>query len=289
MLSASGLRFVTYNVHRFVSPKTNVSTLRGITEALTSLNPRPDVIALNEVSVQDHPDALPSLAASLNMDYKFFGHVNKQYGNALLSAHPIIHTEEVHLRGGTSFEFPAGTLKLNGEVAVAGDKHRIVRGLLVADLDTGAGGTRVGVTHLDHVSIEERRTQLAHVVEVLGSGDGDTVLLGDLNALTLADYSASQWEALEKRAASKGWAPPESGDLDVLKQSGFKDAFVEADVKPQSPWFTASVREPMYRIDYAFVRSRSMTAKMGHVVNDATESDHFPVVVDLERSNESKL
>ena len=75
--------------------------------------------------------------------------------------------KEIHLRGGTEVQFPAGTKKLNGDIAKAGEKHRIARGMLVVDMENGTRNLRCGVTHLDHMSMKERQVQLKHIVEEL--------------------------------------------------------------------------------------------------------------------------
>ena len=291
-----GVRLVTYNVHRFTSAggagqgPSGGSTVGSIIAHLKGLRPRPQVLALNEVSIADRPEALPALADALGMHYEFFGHVQGRYGNCLMTSLPILGKQEVLLRGGTEFSFPPGTRKLNGDVAQAGETHRIVRGLLVCDLDAGSGRTlRCAVTHLDHMSIDERETQLRHCMETLAPAAGagaSTVLLGDLNALTRADYSDTEWGRLVERAKANNWSPPaHGGDLGILAEHGFEDAFLAAADRPPHPaWLTASSADPMYRIDYCFVRSRTLKARASQVLRHANDSDHFPVVFDLEHS-----
>ena len=104
--------------------------------------------------------------------------------------------------------FPAGTKKLNGDIAREGEVHRITRGLLAIELElpysmaadsrtctnnpiTSCSGNShnviVAVTHLDHISIDERRTQLRHVVSLMKSETirgAPVILAGDFNALT---------------------------------------------------------------------------------------------------------
>ena len=164
--SSSNLRLVTYNVHRFDMHGQN--TVQKIKSHLSSLRPVPHIIALNEVNVVEKPKALDMIAEELNMKYEFFGHVGEgRYGNALFTSLPIKQKKEIHLRGGTEVQFPAGTKKLNGDIAKAGEKHRIARGMLVVDMENGTRNLRCGVTHLDHMSMKERQVQSKHIVEEL--------------------------------------------------------------------------------------------------------------------------
>jgi endonuclease/exonuclease/phosphatase (EEP) superfamily protein YafD len=129
---AGTLRVVTYNVRRFKASDGS-SSVDKIAKALSAL--QPSVVALNEVDAKLRPDAVANLAGQLGgFHFHFFGHVKGQYGNALLSRFPITATRETHLRGGTELGFPAGTKKLNGEIAKAGELHRLARGMLECDI-----------------------------------------------------------------------------------------------------------------------------------------------------------
>jgi endonuclease/exonuclease/phosphatase family metal-dependent hydrolase len=88
---------------------------------------------------------------------------------------------------------------------------------LSAEVDGSAFPITVAVTHLDHISEPERRTQLGHVVRALGDSEqlgGSTVLMGDLNAMTRSDYTEDEWAAHEKRNADAGWDAPATGAYD---------------------------------------------------------------------------
>eukprot|EP00943_MAST-04B_sp_MAST-4B-sp1_P009126 g9126.t1 len=290
--SSSNLRLVTYNVHRFVDRNGN-STVSKIKSLLSSLRPLPQLIALNEVNVFEKPNALDIIAEELNMKYEFFGHVGSgKYGNVLFYALPIKKKKEIYLRGGTEFSFPPGTKKLNGEISKAGEKHRITRGLLIVDMENGSRNLRCGVTHLDHISIEERLVQLEHCMEELipkdkhVDNDTDIILLGDLNALTRSDYDENDWKRIEEKARKNGWATPETDiDLNILKNNAFFDAMEVCDYPPPKPWYTASTTNPMYRIDYCFIRSKYMSVDQTQILSHAKElSDHFPVLFDIEQS-----
>ena len=289
--SSSNLRLVTYNVHRFDMHGQN--TVQKIKSHLSSLRPVPHIIALNEVNVVEKPKALDMIAEELNMKYEFFGHVGEgRYGNALFTSLPIKQKKEIHLRGGTEVQFPAGTKKLNGDIAKAGEKHRIARGMLVVDMENGMRNLRCGVTHLDHMSMKERQVQLKHIVEELIPKDieseknTDIILLGDLNALTRSDYNDEDWKRIEDTAEKNGWSPPEPDlDLNILKKNNFFDALAMADYPPDRPWRTASTDNPMYRIDYCFIRSKYMGVDQSLILSHTKESsDHFPVLFDVEQS-----
>jgi endonuclease/exonuclease/phosphatase family metal-dependent hydrolase len=90
-----------------------------------------------------------------------------------------------------------------------GRTHRIVRGLLQAETEALGLPLRIGVTHLDHMAEVQRTIQAKHVLHelrisprssssssgVAGDDAPQTLLLGDLNALTAADYTTRQWAA----------------------------------------------------------------------------------------------
>merc|ERR1712023_9689 len=211
---------------------------------------------------------------------QFWGHVKGRYGNAILSSFPIQSTIYHHLRGGSEVSFTPGTLKLNGQIAQPGEVHRLARGMLEVLLELPGGvGLTVACTHLDHMSIEQRRVQLEHVVSLLDQSEisRPVLLVGDLNALTRSDYTDAHWTNLCTRAESKGWSPPESGvDLDVLTSRGYKDA--SSVLKTCS--LTAPVGHPLYRIDYCFYKGSGIVPVFSEVPL-IEHSDHYPLVVDL--------
>jgi len=194
-------------------------------------------------------------------------------------------------------------------VAQAGELHRIVRGLVLCDLDLGAGAysdtaastatastvVTVGCTHLDHISIDQRRTQLVHVAEIMAAAGGGhpSLVVGDLNTLTRADYSDEQWAKLVRRADANGWRPPEGGGLEILERAGYTDCY--GDARPGADGavtsrFTAPVDDPQYRIDYCLadagiLASHSVTS--AEVQTGIAFSDHFPVLYTFEAKDSS--
>lgn len=289
------LRVLCYNVRRFKGAE-GESTVAAIGNALAELSPT--VVALNEVDIRTRPEALSTVAERLgNFSVAFFGHAKGVYGNALLSQHPIVATRETHLRGGSEFLIPAGTQKFNGEVAKEEERHRIVRGLLECDIElpsTDGQATKlltVAVTHLDHISEEQRAMQLEHVLEALQAGSHPALLVGDMNALTRSDYRDEEWAALEERHAANKWALEPSRCLESVVDAGFVDAFrasrgggplCEQPRDEAQPIFTAHVGHPQYRIDYCFVAGAAGLEVSGAKVHaDTPLSDHFPVSFDL--------
>ena len=239
------LRVIHLNVHRFTGAEPATATTSLVADALSGLSP--DVVTLNEVDVRHRPGCLDSVANALSLPFvEFFGHVRGTYGNAILSKYPLTRRAAVRLDGGTEFQFPAGTKKFNGDIAQKNESHRIVRGLLIADVALpGAArqSLRLGVTHLDHMDVEQRRIQLRHIVKEFNAFDHDeeggergkknnhttmSLLMGDLNALTREDYSMQEWHRLEERARSRDWQLPQHGDLEILRDAGFEDVAVVA-------------------------------------------------------------
>jgi endonuclease/exonuclease/phosphatase family metal-dependent hydrolase len=89
------------------------------------------------------------------------GAPRRQYGNALLTAHPIVSWSSSLLPG-------------TGE--------REPRSLLEAVVDVGGTIARVAVTHLQNRAPAERLGQARWVAEALGTAAEPVVLLGDMNA-----------------------------------------------------------------------------------------------------------
>lgn len=286
------LQHHSYNVKRFVgAPPARECTIESIGHALRGL--APDVICLNEVDIRrwGEDSTLPRLEAALGMHVEFFGHaLGGQYGNAICSSLPMRRTHEVALEGGS-------------QIRRADDKmHRIVRGLLVCDVDAssrGLGTLSVAATHLDHMDEAERVTQLQHVRAVLAKvaeqdeGERGVVLCGDLNALTPDDYTEDQWAKLEERHAARGWAL-HHGCLDVLHEADYVDcalALGAPGAAGDKSRFTASVEAPQYRIDYCFAhRNFLQRRRLGdgglvvadtRVLDHVRHSDHFPILWDF--------
>lgn len=331
MHNVTTLRLIHLNVHRFTSVEpvsaagaAAAATTSLVADALSAFSP--DVVTLNEVDVRHRPGCLEAVADALSLPFvEFFGHVRGSYGNAILSKYPLTRLAAVRLDGGTEFQFPAGTKKFNGDIAKENESHRIVRGLLITDVELpGSVFLRLGITHLDHMDVEQRKKQLRHIVkefDALDHGENEmeekktkkkhstgSLLMGDLNALMREDYSAQEWQRLEERARSRDWQLPQSGDLQILRDSKFEDVAVmvagseaaglESEYSKGVRLRTAPARDPMYRIDYGWWRSPKLhdhhpaplaRPSVAQVLDDTIVSDHLPFMLDLDIDTEPGL
>jgi endonuclease/exonuclease/phosphatase family metal-dependent hydrolase len=103
----------------------------------------------------------PAFGATIDRPPPAPGLPRRQYGNALLSAHPVLAWRNVllpHPNGGEQ------------------------RGLLDALVDVDGTPVRMFTTHLQHDSDAERRAQVDAVLAELAGAPRPVVLTGDLNA-----------------------------------------------------------------------------------------------------------
>ncbi len=207
-----------------------------------------------------------------------------------------------HLPGGSKIHVPKGVTKFNGQTATEDETHTIKRGMLAVKLKLREEGPDGGVlncfvTHLDHISENERRTQLQGIMErIRGFTQSDSgapsLLIGDFNAMTRLDYNVEEWARIQKKSEENKWGEPQYGCLKdiVLSDSdaggSFTDLFVSRE--PEVLELESSEKlsaHGMYRIDYilgnAAVLSRFKVVDR-RVLSDIDLSDHKPVVVDLE-------
>mmetsp|Transcript_53329 Transcript_53329/g.98611 ORF Transcript_53329/g.98611 Transcript_53329/m.98611 type:complete len:360 (-) Transcript_53329:36-1115(-) len=283
--SALRVRLVQYNV-RGMTTDTGEPAVQAVAGTLSALSPT--VVCLNEVDERRQPTALRVLAEEAGFPFvHFFGHVQGRYGNALLSRARIVQVQDIHLDGGTMLEWPPGS----------GKHKRIARGMLAATLELAAGTyLTVYCTHLDHISEKQRMVQMTHILQATHREKQAEphVLVGDLNALRVDDYTPTEWAALERKAITSGWAPPvDAGCLQMLQKEGYVDAFEQAcsargEASLQhcaAAKFTAHIDAPMYRIDYIMISPEAQQAGVrvqdAFIDETAAGSDHFPLVVDL--------
>jgi glycerophosphoryl diester phosphodiesterase len=132
--------------------------------------------------------------ANLDLDPPAPDRPRRQYGTAILSAHPILWSRNTHLPR------PEG-----GEQ----------RGLLEAGIDVDGVRVRVANTHLQHTSAVERRAQTERIAELLRPARGPVVLTGDLNAPPdapeLAPLRPRLVDAWPRGGAGDGFSYPSSG------------------------------------------------------------------------------
>ena len=296
--SGDTARLVHWNVRRCLDPASGKGSSGRVLACVQRL--RPTVLSLNELDVTKSGTLLAELAAHGLRYQSFFGHVRDgTYGNALLSTEPLLEGSEAHthLDGGSVVRTKSG------------DSHRIARGMLSATVALLGVSTRIAVTHLDHMSAEQRRVQMGHVISTLRAqprGEHtQTLLLGDLNALSRADYAPAEWAQHEAHNAAKGWGAPHDDDapdgaLRLLADEDFVDCAALLARRPQGAWpaapWTAHVRVPggpRYRIDYAWLHSprggnapRLVPTACRVEMDCGGASDHQPLVLDLAVSSE---
>jgi glycerophosphoryl diester phosphodiesterase len=132
--------------------------------------------------------------ANLDLDPPAPDRPRRQYGTAILSAHPIAWSHNTHL-----------PRPENGEQ----------RGLLEAGIDVDGVRLRVANTHLQHTSAVERRAQTERIIELLRPAKTPIVLLGDLNARPDAPELTPLWrrfvDAWPRGGEGDGFSYPSSG------------------------------------------------------------------------------
>jgi len=157
------LRVASYNIHECVGGDGRRDPAR-VAAVLREIDA--DIIGLQEV------DARPSATSeSMQMEYlastlglhavagPTLQRQTGEYGNALLTRRPVLDVRKIDL---TVY-------------------RREPRGALDVDLDIDGAAVRVVVTHLGLLP-GERRTQVRRLVDLLGEGRSDVVILcGDIN------------------------------------------------------------------------------------------------------------
>ena len=140
---------------------------------------RPDIVGLQEVdrhfdARSDHRDQTADLAErlgwtgvfapALDLDPEPGRDQRRQYGDAILTPHPLIDFRPYRLEN-----LPSDDADL--------EQRSVAR----ATVDVAGRPVDVIVTHLDHMFAEQRAHQ-ARQVRDLVTGDGPVILMGDLNA-----------------------------------------------------------------------------------------------------------
>jgi glycerophosphoryl diester phosphodiesterase len=132
--------------------------------------------------------------ANLDLDPPAPDRPRRQYGTAILSAHPILWSRNTHL-----------PRPENGEQ----------RGLLEAGIDVEGVRLHVADTHLQHTSAVERRAQTERIIELLRPVRDPIVLVGDLNARPDATELTPLWTRLvdtwPRGGSGDGFSYPSSG------------------------------------------------------------------------------
>ncbi len=229
------VRVMTYNLHNGF----NTEGYLGMEDIARVIeDSRPDIVALQEVSrgwvISGRVDMLEWLSQRLQMPYVFGPTADAFWGNAILSRYPILEYAE--------YDLPPRDLPL-------------LRGLVLALIDLGNGDRlQVIATHYHHVEEDSdvRQLQARETVEIW-NGDGQTVLLGDLNA-TLG-------------------AP----EMDMLQNAGLVDALAGIEPPPAYTWPSVN---PYRRIDYIWVSPDLKVNDIRVIASNA--SDHLAVVAEID-------
>lgn len=240
------IRVMSYNLHQAfgTSGEMDVDAVADVI-----LDSGASIVGLQEVArgglLNADTDLFRLLGERLGWEHSvFFGTTDPVWGNAILSRYPLSDVERRLL-------------------PMVGTPYR--RGYLGASVDAPGGPFLFISTHLQHINDPDlhdddpeadlypvHHEQLATVVEQWG-GRTPAVLVGDLNA-------------------RPGWR-----QVDELLEAGWVDAWSVGD----GDGFTANAADPRYRIDYVF-HTPDLTARSAVVV-ESQASDHFAVVVDLDR------
>lgn len=193
--AATPLRVMTFNIHTGIGSDGTLDLARtaGVIRAA-----RADIVGLQEVDVHwaarsDFRDQARDLARMLGMQvffapiYDLPGQPRRQYGVAILSRFPVLHTTN-HLitRLSTQEENPVPALAPGFAEALI-----LVRGTPV----------HVYSTHLDYRADPAVRVrQVADTLRIMATDRGPQVLLGDLNAPPEAPALAPLWTELTDAA-----------------------------------------------------------------------------------------
>lgn len=174
---STDLRVMSFNIHHGADGDDVLDLERtaAVIEASGA-----EVIGLQEVddawsSRSDFEDQAARLAELLGMHYVYGANLdvapaegrtgNSRYGNAILSEHPIIDSEN-HLL--TSIEYP--------------EQPTEQRGLLEAVINVKGHHIGFYSTHLDHQRAEQRELQAREIMQITGESRRPAVVVGDLNA-----------------------------------------------------------------------------------------------------------
>ncbi len=228
------VRVMTYNLHNGFNTEGHLG-MEDIAQVIESQDP--DIVALQEVSrgwvISGRLDMLSWLSRRLDMPYVSGPTADPFWGNAILSRYPIVDY--------TEYTLPPRDLPVR-------------RGLLSATIDLGNGEQiRVIATHYHHVEEDTdiRQLQVQETIKIWDA-DGQTVLLGDLNAI------------------------PDDPEMVMLKQASLVDAL--AGIEPP-PVYTWSAPNPHLRIDYVWVSPDLKASDVRVITSNA--SDHLAVVAEI--------
>lgn len=225
-----------------------------------------DVVALNEVPSRGQQ--LARVAEALEMRHAF-GEAS-WLGNALLSKRPLGAIE---------------TIAISGAYGEA-------RSALVATVDGPAGPLDVCCTHLDPSEESLRLQQLDKLGLAMEQRAAAHLVMGDFNALRLADYSPAVLDSVRAMRARNGREEPLGEVVARMDAWGYLDGFRAArggglaEPLPEGEIATCWAGT---RIDYVWLSPAlaegCRVRRCWRVESDA--SDHLPVVLEIERREPS--
>ncbi len=265
------VKVLTYNVHGWQTPA-GQPNIDLVTEVIAGSGA--DLVGLNEVfhpAPTPHGPALAVLAQRLEMYFAFGPTVaassqpdHPPYGNALLSRWRILAFAAHHLTPMTSY----------GK-----------RGLLEVRVQLPDGKPfTVYVTHLDHRSEAVRLEQWSAANTWLSRDrNRPHLVLGDLNALSAADYPTPDALArLTAYQAERGWPTPSFELMAQVLKAGYVDAVATCGSGQAA---TYPAQAPERRIDYILLPRAWAGALVncGCVISPAAQaaSDHLPVYAEF--------
>lgn len=171
--------------------------------------------------------------------------------------------------------------------------HPAFQAHALLDLDVQVGPQRIRCfgTHLDAHSETLRFVEARYLRSLLAEGDLERrahLLLGDLNSLSHRDpYPGTLAEDLARSGTTKYGHPPRREVIPELEEMGWRDALYARGTPPDT-WVTATrerggVRID-YRTDYVFLSAPLVPClRAARILPlDREESDHLPVVVELD-------
>jgi endonuclease/exonuclease/phosphatase family metal-dependent hydrolase len=258
------MRFCSLNVHLW-SDRAGRGNVDQLVEFLASL--RCDVIALQEV-IGDGAQ-LHRLARTLGMHHVLGA--ESWIGNAILSAHPLDAVTVIPITAGVE----------EGRCAI------------MATVRAADGDIDVCATHLDPSYETTRLGELDHLVAALRSRDPTHLVMGDFNALRLADYPPAVFATVCKGRFIHDREEPRGEVIARMDALGYVDVVRLAhagDVLQYREALGASLPDVLRstcwvgtRIDYVWASepllARYTVVCAKHVATDAT--DHAAVVVEL--------
>ncbi|WP_303908427.1 endonuclease/exonuclease/phosphatase family protein [Thiohalomonas denitrificans] len=285
------LRAVTFNLHSGLGPEwrlwvdraTAEQNLRHIARRIASAAPANapvDVVSLNEVDFDSRRSGWLDQAAFLAGELeKLTGYAYQvrrgetwsrdipglevRFGNALLSRHPVLETQDC-LLGSECPGVPSASPRRAGWLM---DTLEEPRGVLKARIAIAGRELDLLVTHLEAFRPERRESQAAEILARFVDGDVPTLLMGDINAVP------SRMTAKRRHFAA-------DRTHDVLSSGPLVDArfWVAArDTVELKTWATYPARAPQWPLDAVFATPDLLPSNVTVLGSEA--SDHHGLAV----------